>query len=70
MEKEPATLSVCGKRYLTVHDIRAKFRVSRPTVYRWVKRNIIPHFYIGASDLRFDPEKIDAWVAERQSDAK
>lgn len=41
--------------------------VSTPTIYRWVKRNYIPHARLGTYLIRFDTRALDEWIKKEQS---
>ena len=46
---------------LTVADIIEKTRAGRSTIYEWAETGLIPSFKINGL-LRFDPDKIEAWL--------
>jgi excisionase family DNA binding protein len=54
-------------RVLTVGELAGYLRVHRSTIYRLVKKGLLPAFKIG-SDWRFNTEAIDQWRL-RQSTA-
>lgn len=45
---------------MNVAELCASFKIHRSTIYRLIKRGMIPHFRIG-SDYRFNREAIDQW---------
>lgn len=50
---------------MTIEDLANYLRVSRRTIYEWLKSNKIPAFKL-IGQWRFKKEKIDAWL-ENQS---
>ena len=46
---------------LTIDDLAAYLKVSRRTIYEWLKLNKIPALKI-VGQWRFKKEKIDAWM--------
>ena len=50
---------------LTTKDVAARLKVAEVTVKRWRSEGAGPPFTkIGAS-VRYEAEKLDAWIAER-----
>jgi excisionase family DNA binding protein len=47
-------------KVLTVNELAEYLRVHRSTIYRLLKRGLLPGFKIG-SDWRFNVEVIDEW---------
>ena len=47
-------------KVLTVNELAEYLRVHRSTIYRLLKRGLLPGFKIG-SDWRFNVEVIDQW---------
>jgi len=52
---------------MTIDDLAAYLKVSRRTIYEWLKHNKIPALKL-VGQWRFKKEKIDAWV-DQQSHA-
>jgi excisionase family DNA binding protein len=52
---------------MTIEDLAAYLKVSRRTIYEWLKLNKVPALKI-VGQWRFKREKIDAWM-EQQSQA-
>jgi len=52
---------------MTIDDLATYLRVSRRTIYEWLKLNKVPALKI-VGQWRFKREKIDAWM-EKQSQA-
>jgi excisionase family DNA binding protein len=50
---------------MTVREVSAYLKVHPTTVYRLLKHNQIPAFYVG-SDWRFNIESIDRWRLRRE----
>jgi excisionase family DNA binding protein len=57
-----------GKRLLTYEELAKAFRVSKPTVYLWVKRRC-PYIALGVRRKVFEFEKVLAWL-EQQSPSR
>ena len=53
------------KLYLTVNEVARRFGVNTTTVYRLVKRGILPAFKLG-NQWRFRRSRLDEWVATRE----
>ncbi len=53
------------KLYLTVDEVARRFGVNVTTVYRLVKRGILPAFKLG-NQWRFRRSRLDEWVATRE----
>lgn len=51
---------------LTIDDLMQYLKVSRRTIYEWLKQNKIPAIKI-VGQWRFRREKIDAWLEQRQT---
>lgn len=56
---------VTSNALMTIEDLASYLRVSRRTIYEWLKSNKIPAFKL-IGQWRFKKEKIDAWL-ENQS---
>jgi excisionase family DNA binding protein len=52
------------KNALTVEGLAELLNCSEEKLYKDVKKGKIPHFKLG-SMIRFDPQKIAAWLQER-----
>ena len=50
---------------MTIDDLAGYLRVSRRTIYEWLKNNRIPALKL-VGQWRFRKEKIDSWI-EQQS---
>jgi excisionase family DNA binding protein len=50
---------------MTIDDLASYLRVSRRTIYEWLKQNKIPALKL-VGQWRFRKEKIDSWI-EKQS---
>ena len=53
-------------KVLTVQEVSAYLRVHPSTIYRMLKKNLLPAFRVG-SDWRFTVEAIDKWRASVES---
>jgi len=51
-------------KVLTVNELAEYLRVHRSTIYRLLKKGLLPGFKIG-SDWRFNVEIIDQWRMKR-----
>ena len=49
---------------MTIDDLAGYLKVSRRTIYEWLKNNKIPALKL-VGQWRFKKEKIDAWLEER-----
>ena len=56
-------------KVLTVQEVSAYLRVHPSTIYRMLKKNLLPAFRVG-SDWRFTVEAIDKWRASVESDVR
>ena len=50
---------------LTLEEVASYLRVRPSTIYRLVKKKLLPAFKVG-SDWRFNLESIDRWRAEAE----
>lgn len=51
--------------FMTINEVSAKTRLSKPTLYRYVHEKTIPHLKIGSRVL-FDPKVLAQWLEEKQ----
>ena len=56
-------------KVLTVQEVSTYLRVHPSTIYRMLKKNLLPAFRVG-SDWRFTVEAIDKWRASVESDVR
>ncbi len=56
-------------RIMTVKEVSDYLRVNPSTLYRLLKRGILPAFKVG-SDWRFDVEAIDRWRLEQTAEVQ
>jgi excisionase family DNA binding protein len=59
-------VAIDSKRLMTVKDLAGYLRVHTTTVYRQLKRGLLPAFRVG-SDWRFSVESIDRWCLDQDS---
>jgi excisionase family DNA binding protein len=55
-------------KVLTVQEVSTYLRVHPSTIYRMLKKNLLPAFRVG-SDWRFTVEAIDKWRASVENGA-
>jgi excisionase family DNA binding protein len=55
-------------KVLTVQEVSTYLRVHPSTIYRMLKKNLLPAFRVG-SDWRFTIEAIDKWRASVETGA-
>lgn len=55
---------VTNHALMTIEDLASYLRVSRRTIYEWLKSNKIPALKL-IGQWRFKKEKIDAWLENR-----
>ena len=55
-------------KVLTVQEVSTYLRVHPSTIYRMLKKNLLPAFRVG-SDWRFTIEAIDKWRASVENGA-
>lgn len=60
-EKQPS-VTITEKRCYTVEDLQIILCVSRPTVYRLIRRNEFHSFQIGKGKWRISKKSFDAWL--------
>lgn len=53
---------------LTIDDLSNYLKVSRRTIYEWLKRNKIPALKI-VGQWRFRKDTIDSWINQQQAHA-
>jgi len=54
--------------YKTRHELETLFKVSRATIYRWVKSGHLPKpIHLGANMVRWQASDIEAWMEEREA---
>ena len=56
-------------KVLTVQEVSTYLRVHPSTIYRMLKKNLLPAFRVG-SDWRFTVEAIDKWRASVESSVR
>jgi predicted DNA-binding transcriptional regulator AlpA len=56
-------------RYLTPDDIATLFGVPLETVYHWRRKRTGPPGFRVGKHIRYDPEAVRAWTAERATQA-
>ncbi|MDD5246153.1 MAG: helix-turn-helix domain-containing protein [Candidatus Omnitrophica bacterium] len=49
---------------MTIEDLASYLKVTRRTIYEWVKNNKIPAVKV-VGQWRFKKDKIDAWIEKR-----
>ncbi len=49
---------------MTIDDLAAYLKVSRRTIYEWLKRNKVPALKI-VGQWRFKRDRIDAWMEQQ-----
>ena len=54
-------------KYLTIDELSLYLKVSKPTLYVWIAKNLIPYTRINSRVIRFNPERIDAFMREREN---
>jgi excisionase family DNA binding protein len=54
---------------MTLPELAAYLKVSRSTVYKWVRRRELPGFRVGA-DWRFNAQVVAAWLMGKEKAAK
>ena len=55
------------KKYLTIKELAIYLMISKPTIYLWIAENKIPYIRVNKRVIRFDLEKIDAFMAENEN---
>jgi excisionase family DNA binding protein len=53
------------KNYLTIDGLALYLKISKPTIYKWVKNKTIPYIRV-KNVIRFDAEKIDAFMEKNE----
>jgi len=54
---------------ISPEELAAALKVSRVTVYQWVRRGVIPFLKIEAL-IRFDPTEIQEWLESKRQAAR
>jgi excisionase family DNA binding protein len=57
-----SSVTITEKRCYTVEDLQIILCVSRPTVYRLIRRNEFHSFQIGKGKWRISKKSFDAWL--------
>ena len=52
-------------KLLTVDELSDILQVSKPTIYRWVHYDFIPHMKLSGA-LRFDEKSVRKWLTARE----
>jgi predicted DNA-binding transcriptional regulator AlpA len=52
---------------LTAEQLLTVLKISEPTLHGLVKRNEIPHFYVGKKSLRFNKASIIDWLRKLEN---
>jgi excisionase family DNA binding protein len=50
---------------LTPLEVAEILRISRSTIYRWIRAGTIPLIRLPSGDVRIDEDELDAWLADR-----
>jgi excisionase family DNA binding protein len=53
-------------KYLTINELSLYLKVSKPTIYGWIAKNLIPYIRINKRVIRFDIEKVDAFMRKNE----
>jgi excisionase family DNA binding protein len=53
-------------KYLTINELSIYLKVSKPTIYLWITKKRIPCIRINKRVIRFDIEKVDAFMRENE----
>ena len=54
--------------YQTRQQVEKLIKVSRPTLYRWMKEGNFPkNIKLGANLVRWKTSDLEAWIAEREA---
>ncbi|MHB9141988.1 MAG: helix-turn-helix domain-containing protein [Paludibacter sp.] len=54
------------EKLLTVDELSEILQVSKPTIYRWVHWEFIPHYKIGNA-VRFEMKAVEKWLKARET---
>jgi excisionase family DNA binding protein len=65
--KTRGELLIDGGNLLSVDEVAAVLNVSKPSVYAWAKRGILPGIALGPQCLRFKPEVVRAWLEQKEA---
>ena len=67
-DDDPGSSLKLRKRIVDIHGLSRYLEVCINTIYSWVSQGKIPSIKMGRL-LRFDLDKIDTWIAERERSA-
>ncbi|HQP91437.1 MAG TPA: helix-turn-helix domain-containing protein [Candidatus Omnitrophota bacterium] len=56
------------KKYLNIDELSEYINLKKRTLYSLTFQNKIPCVRVGGKILRFDVEKIDAWMSQQAND--
>lgn len=62
------TKTITTKRFMNIHELSEFLGVCVNTIYSWGSQRKIPFVKVGRL-LRFDRQKIEAWLSEREHSA-
>jgi len=54
------------EKLLTIDELCTMLQISKPTVYRWVHYEYIPHVKLGGA-VRFDERAVIKWLESRKN---
>ncbi len=56
-----------NKQILTAEDVAEMLSVSKQSIYRLARQNLIPHVRLGNRTVRFSKIKIEEWLSKEFS---
>jgi len=56
------------KPRLTINDLSAYLQISKPTIYKMIEENKIPHIRINQRLIRFDPDDIEKYLRDKKQE--
>jgi excisionase family DNA binding protein len=54
------------KTYLTINELSMYLKVSKPTIYVWITKKMIPYIRINKRVIRFETEAVDAFMEKNK----
>lgn len=52
----------------TYQDLCRRLSIRPGTAYAWVSQGRVPHIRLSGKLVRFDPERIEEWLEEKERD--
>jgi len=54
-----------ASEWMTVKEVCEYLKISKESVYRYIKKEYIPHYRIGERGIRFYKKELDTWMLNK-----